>query len=67
VINERYEIRQSLGKGGMGEVFLAFDRSTQQPVALKNVRKAKMPGDDEAIGRSCFMLLGQPPECLPRA
>ncbi len=50
VINERYEIRQSLGKGGMGEVFLAFDRSTQQPVALKIVREeAKMPGDDEAM------------------
>src|SRR6478672_2595099 len=50
VINDRYEIRQSLGKGGMGEVFLAFDRSTQQPVALKIVREeAKMPGDDEAL------------------
>src|SRR4051812_37229140 len=50
VINDRYEIRQSLGKGGMGEVFLAFDRSTQQPVALKIVREeAKMPGDDEAM------------------
>ena len=45
MINDRYEIRQSLGKGGMGEVFLAFDRSTQQPVALKIVREeAKMPG-----------------------
>jgi len=50
VINDRYEIRQSLGKGGMGEVFLAFDRSTQQPVALKIVREeARMPGDDEAM------------------
>jgi serine/threonine-protein kinase len=50
VLNDRYEIRQSLGKGGMGEVFLAFDRSTQQPVALKIVREeAKMPGDDEAM------------------
>src|SRR5256714_8853216 len=50
VINDRYEIRQSLGKGGMGEVFLAFDRSTRQPVALKIVREeAKMPGDDEAM------------------
>jgi len=50
VINDRYEIRQSLGKGGMGEVFLAFDRSTQQTVALKIVREeAKMPGDDEAM------------------
>jgi len=34
----------------MGEVFLAFDRSTQQPVALKIVREeARMPGDDEAM------------------
>ena len=49
-INDRYEILQSLGKGGMGEVFLAFDRSTQQRVALKIVRaEARMPGDDEAL------------------
>ena len=39
IVNDRYEIRQSLGKGGMGEVFLAYDRSTQQTVALKVVRE----------------------------
>jgi serine/threonine protein kinase len=34
----------------MGEVFLAYDRTTQQPVALKIVREeARMPGDDEAL------------------
>jgi serine/threonine-protein kinase len=50
VINDRYEIRQSLGKGGMGEVFLAYDRATQQSVALKIVREeSRMPGDDEAL------------------
>ncbi len=50
VVNDRYEIRQSLGKGGMGEVFLAYDRSTQQTVALKVVREeSRMPGDDEAL------------------
>jgi len=50
VVNERYEIRQSLGKGGMGEVFLAYDRSTQQAVALKLVREeSRQPGDDEAL------------------
>jgi serine/threonine-protein kinase len=50
VINERYETRQSLGKGGMGEVFLAYDRSTHQNVALKIVREdSRMPGDDEAL------------------
>ena len=50
VINDRYEIRQSLGKGGMGEVFLAYDRSTQQMVAVKLVREdSRIPGDDEAL------------------
>ncbi|MEP7124629.1 MAG: protein kinase [Byssovorax sp.] len=50
IVNDRYDIRQSLGKGGMGEVFLAFDRSTQQTVALKVVREeSRMPGDDEAL------------------
>ena len=69
VINDRYEIRQSLGKGGMGEVFLAYDRSTQQPVALKIVREeARMPGDDEALRQELLArALGQPPERLPRA
>src|SRR5580658_4118789 len=34
----------------MGEVFLAYDRSTLQAVALKIVREeARMPGDDEAL------------------
>src|ERR1700730_19219234 len=50
VVNDRYEIRQSLGKGGMGEVFLPYDRTTQQAVALKIVREeSRMPGDDEAL------------------
>jgi serine/threonine-protein kinase len=34
----------------MGEVFLAYDRATQQQVALKVVREeSRMPGDDEAL------------------
>ena len=50
VVNDRYEIRQSLGKGGMGEVFLAYDRSTKEAVALKVVREeSRMPGDDDAV------------------
>lgn len=56
VINERYEIRQSLGKGGMGEVFLAYDRTTQQSVALKVVREeSRMPGDDEALRQELLL------------
>jgi eukaryotic-like serine/threonine-protein kinase len=66
VVNERYEIRQSLGKGGMGEVFLAYDRTTQQPVALKIVREeARMPGDDEALRQELLLArsVGHPNVC----
>ncbi|MCA9627233.1 MAG: serine/threonine protein kinase, partial [Myxococcales bacterium] len=56
IVNDRYEIRQSLGKGGMGEVFLAYDRSTQQTVALKIVREeSRMPGDDEALRQELLL------------
>jgi serine/threonine protein kinase len=56
IVNDRYEIRQSLGKGGMGEVFLAYDRTTQQPVALKIVREeSRMPGDDEALRQELLL------------
>ncbi len=56
VVSDRYDIRQSLGKGGMGEVFLAFDRSTQQAVALKVVREeSRMPGDDEALRQELLL------------
>ncbi|APS00276.1 FHA domain-containing serine/threonine-protein kinase [Pajaroellobacter abortibovis] len=56
IINDRYDVRQSLGKGGMGEVLLAYDRTTQQPVALKIVRKdSRMPGDDEALRQELLL------------
>src|SRR5512134_2655084 len=66
VVNDRYDIRQSLGKGGMGEVFLAFDRSTQQTVALKVVREeSRMPGDDEALRQELLLArsVGHPNVC----
>ncbi|MDD9942625.1 MAG: serine/threonine-protein kinase [Myxococcales bacterium] len=34
----RYELEDTIARGGMGEVFIAFNRATQQRVALKRLR-----------------------------
>lgn len=38
LIAERYQVRQHLGSGGLGEVYLCFDASTQKQVAMKRLR-----------------------------
>ena len=35
VINNRYEIKNSIGEGGAGKVYIAFDRTKQRKVAIK--------------------------------
>lgn len=46
----RYEVEQSLGAGGMGAVYLAYDRKLDRRVAIKVLHKAEV-GTDEARGR----------------
>ena len=38
VLNERYEVGDVIGRGGMGEVRQAFDRRLARPVAIKFLR-----------------------------
>src|SRR5512142_3038520 len=37
-IGQRYEIERQLGEGGMGEVYLAYDRELDRRIALKLIR-----------------------------
>ena len=46
----RYEIRLILGKGGMGEVYLAKDTQLDRQVGLK-VLLAEVAADEERVGR----------------
>jgi serine/threonine protein kinase len=39
LIAGRYELGPLIGRGGMGEVYRAYDRQQQLPVALKTLRR----------------------------
>ena len=41
---DRYELLEQIGKGGMGEVFLAYDRDLKRRLAMKTVR-----GEDDSL------------------
>jgi eukaryotic-like serine/threonine-protein kinase len=38
IVDGRYELRQMLGRGGMGMVYRAFDRTLEEEIALKILR-----------------------------
>ncbi len=44
----RFEFKRELGKGGMGEVFLAYDAFSQRDVAIKLARLTLL--EDEEVG-----------------
>lgn len=39
LLSNRYQLIKSIGKGGMGEVFLAFDKRCEREIALKQIRQ----------------------------
>jgi serine/threonine protein kinase len=50
LIDERYELRDLAGSGGMADVYLAYDRVLDRPVAIK-LLKARYASDEEFVER----------------
>jgi tRNA A-37 threonylcarbamoyl transferase component Bud32 len=50
VLNERYEVESTLGRGGMAQVYRANDRVLGRPVAVK-VLSRKLSGDQRFLTR----------------
>ncbi|MFE2931992.1 MULTISPECIES: serine/threonine-protein kinase [unclassified Streptomyces] len=50
VLDDRYELRQRLGGGAMGEVRLGYDRRSQRAVAIKLIHRELLdPGEREEL------------------
>jgi hypothetical protein len=50
VVAERYELKEQLGRGGMGIVWRAFDTLLQRPVAVKTLQIPPLVDDAEREG-----------------
>ncbi len=56
-ISERYNLKKRIGKGGMGDVYLAEDMQLMREVAIKTIRPELLHNEDvkKRIERECKM------------
>ncbi len=55
-LTDRYEVKQTLGQGGMGVVYWAYDTLIRRDVALKTIRDAPEPVALELFAKECNIL-----------
>ncbi len=57
LFRDRYRILALIGRGGMADVFKAFDEELRRPVAIKMLRQELLAGDDRArLARECRII-----------
>ena len=63
-MNERYQIKERIGHGGLGEVFIALDTQLQREVALKRMKAAEGQSPDDLIKEAKVLSALQHPNIL---
>jgi len=63
-MTDRYQIKEKIGQGGLGEVFLAIDTQLQREVALKRVRAGDGHSPDDVLREAKVLSSLQHPNIL---